>query len=378
MAVFALATRSRAVEVYRGDNASVDVKVRVQLRAQLSAVAGPSAPADDPQVLATVGTARVAFGGYVHDPQFAYALQLALAERDYRDGARSPVYDAFFTWRPVGALELRVGQFFVPFDRLRTVREFALQLAERPRPVAELTLDRDVGVALAFPKLFGEGSPLTARLGAFGGGGMGAVAPRAVGGLLVARVELRPLGELDDDEEGDLVRRDAPALAVGVGVAKVWGSSRLRSTSGPAFIGGTVDQRHLAADLIAKWRGGYFAAEILSKRADADGIDSIAADGAPRREATRSAYGWVAQGSYLFGVPVELVGRLARLVPYRGTDPVLVAELDARGQELAFGVNHYMNGHKLKLQATYLVRTRPDFSFVAAEHGAFFLLDASL
>ena len=53
------------------------------------------------------------------------------------------IYDAFLDWKAHRDISVKAGQFFVPFDRLRTVREFALQMGDRPRPVAELTLDRD-------------------------------------------------------------------------------------------------------------------------------------------------------------------------------------------------------------------------------------------
>ncbi len=371
-------SEARAAEVFTSDHVSLDVKTRVQLRYQLTTVTGAGAPAVDPQALATVGTLRLYLAGHVLAPELRYTVQLALADRDYRDGAKSPLYDAFFDWRPHRDLSLRVGQFFVPFDRLRTVREFALQFAERPRPVGELTLDRDVGIVLSQARLFGEASPLTVRVGAFGGQGTNQSVLREAGGLLVGRAEVRPLGDLDDDEEGDLKRRETPAVALGVGVAKNWNSPRARSTTGTTFVGGTADQTHAAVDLVAKWRGVYLAGEALWKRSDVDAIVSTNADGSTRREPTRSARGWVAQASYVFEHPFELAARYSRLTPYAGTDPALVSELAARGQEVGLGVNEYVNGHKFKVQASWIARSKPGLALENAEHTVYVLVDATL
>ena len=375
---FCVSGVASAAEVYASEPLSLDLKTRVQLRYQLTTVVGEGAPAVDPQALATVGTLRLYLAGHALTRELRYTVQLALADRDYRDGAKSPVYDAFVEWRPQRDFSLRAGQFFVPFDRLRTVREFALQLAERPRPVGELTLDRDVGLTVSQAHLFGDSSPLTVRFGDFGGQGTNQSVAREAGGLLVGRVELRPLGELDDDEEGDLQRREAPAVALGAGVAKNWHSPRARSTTGATFVGGTVNQTHAAVDLVAKWRGAYLAAEALWKRSAVDAIVSTNADGSTRREPTRSAYGWVAQASYVFEHPIEIAARVSRLSPYAGTDPALVAELAARGQEVALGVNEYVNGHKFKVQATWIARTKPQLSLGDAEHAFYLLLDATL
>jgi phosphate-selective porin OprO and OprP len=216
------------------------------------------------------------------------------------------------------------------------------------------------------------------RLGAFGGQGTNQSVPREAGGLLVGRLELRPLGELDDDEEGDLQRREAPAVALGAGVAKNWNSARARSTTGSVFQGGTVDQTHAAVDLVAKWRGAYLAAEALWKRSAVDALVSANADGSSRREPTRSAYGWVAQASYVFEHPFEVSARVSRLVPYGGTDPALVNELALRGQELGLGLSEYVNGHRFKVQATWIARTKLGVSLHDAEHTGYLLLDATL
>src|SRR5690606_4246181 len=101
------------------------------------------------------------------------------------------------------------------------------------------------------------------------------------------------------------------------------------------------------------------------------------ADGATLTEYTRSGQGWVLQASYTFDPPLELVGRLSRLYAFEGTDPALVTEIERRGQEVGWGMNYYLNGHKFKLQADYIGRMPGDFDFSLADHGVRAQLDAT-
>ena len=206
------------------------LKTRVQLRYQISTDLQAPKTAADPQQLFTVGTARVFLRGHV-------------LERDVT---------------------------------------YLLQLAERPRPVSELTLDRDVGVMVYSNAFFADDSPFAFRLGAFGCGGPNQSTPKAAGILLVARVEFRPLGPIDDGEEGDLLRREKPGIALGVGAARNWNSNRQKRATGPAFGGGTVEQSHAVVDERFKWQGLALQGEYLWKYAAQNVIVSKNSDGSTR------------------------------------------------------------------------------------------------
>ena len=356
-----------------GDAFSLNLRSRVNLRYQLHAAPESMGERAWDQ-LVTVNTVRLWISGHVRDPRLTYMIQLALGGRDYRDGTVSPIFDAFVDYKAHRDLSVKVGQFFVPFDRLRTVREFALQLADRPRPVTELTLDRDVGVTLYSDKFLGDKSPFAWRVGVFGGGGVNQINPKKAGALLVARAELRPLGEIDDDSEGDLQRRAAPALALGVGVATNRNSNRLRSTTGATFTGGTTDYIHFAADATFKYRGAALQVEYLKKTSSEESFASAAEPAV--REYTRAGSGLVVQASYVFDPPVEIVGRYSHLWAPGGTDPKWITEVRNLGRELAAGVNYYLAGHQLKLQADWIVRTPRD-SFDTSDHVVHAQLDAT-
>lgn len=350
-----------------GDAFSLNLRTRFQIRYQLGV------PQDRDQALSqmvNIGTARLWISGHVLAPELTYMIQLAVAGRDFRDGAISPIFDAFLEWRAHRDLAVRAGQFFVPFDRLRTVREWALQMGDRPRPVLELTLDRDVGVVLFSDAFLGDRSPFAWRLGVFGGGGTNLTEGRPPGALLVGRVELRPLGRIDDDTEGDLDRRHEPGLALGAAFAVNFGTDRALSTTGPRFAGqATTDYLHFAADLVFKWEGFALQAEYLWKQASAD---QLAAD-----VFTRSGHGWVLQASYVFDPPIELVGRLSQLYAIGATDPQLVEEAARRGVEVGGGLNYYFNGHRFKLQADWIARMPSDFDLSQAQHVVHVQLDAT-
>lgn len=356
-----------------GEGFSLNLRSRINLRYTLHAA--PPVMGDRTwDQLVNVNTVRLWFSGHIRDPRLTYMIQLALGPRDYRDGAISPVFDAFVDYKYHRDVSVKVGQFFVPFDRLRTVREFALQLADRPRPVAEMTLDRDVGVTVYSDSFLGDASPFAYRLSAFGGGGTNLTSAKKPGGLFVARLELRPLGKIDDDSEGDLERRPKPAVAFGIGVATNRNTNRLRSTTGSTFTGGTTDYVHLAADAVFKWRGFALQLEYLKKTSSEESFPSAADPDV--LEYTRAGSGLVVQASYVFDPPVEIVGRFSRLWAPGGTDPRWIREVRNLGHEYAAGVNYYVSGHQLKLQADWIVRTPRD-SFEQTDHVVHAQLDAT-
>jgi len=365
------------------DAFSLNIRGRLQARYQLS-IAQPDADGHRAlDQLVNINTLRVYLSGHVLVPNLFYLFQFAFAGRDYRDGATSPIFDAYLDYKPHRDINVQVGQFFVPFDRLRTVREWALQLADRPRPVQELTLDRDVGVVLYSDHLFAKESPVAVRLGAFGGGGTNLVNGRTPGGLFVGRVELRPLGAIDDDREGDLERKPTPRLALGAAVALNLNTNRVRSTTGAtykspttsSYTGGTVDYTHVATDLVFKWSGFALQAEYLLRNAARNRVLSKDAAGEQVVEFSRSGYGWILQASYVFPKPVELVGRVSRMYALSGTDPNFIAEVESKGQELAAGANYYINGHRFKLQADWIGRL--NYQFERPEHLIHVQVDAT-
>lgn len=338
--------------------ATDDGRFAATLRARLQARETVAHAADRTTNEINIKTVRVWWHGHVLARDVRYNLQLAFGGTDYdRDAPSpvlaSPVFDAFVEYVGVRDACVKVGQYFVPFDRARTNREFALHLVDRPQPISELTLDRDVGLSIYSDDLGGLGKRLAYHAGIFGGDGRNRFGGQEPGALLVGRVVVRPFGGFDEDVEGDVERQSRPRLSVGVGAAYNVDTARQRSTYGAPLTAGTLDYAHFAADAVFKTHGFFVLAEYVYR--DAQGAESLAgtANGMPVTEWARSGQGYLVQVGQLVTRQVELVGRWSQLFAKDGTDPAYRKKVEESGRELVGGANLYLNGHQLKLQADY-------------------------
>lgn len=205
------AAPGRGFGVATGDGRfSANLRARAQIRDTVTVQDGKRTTNE-----INVKTVRLWLTGHVLTKDLTYGLQLAFGGNDFESGSSSPLFDLFIDYARLRDLNIRVGQFFVPFDRARTIREFALQFTDRQQIITELTLDRDVGVAFSSTNLFGS-KILGYHLGLFGGEGRNKFGGQRVGFLYTLRFVLRPFGLFDDDSEGDLDRLRRVRLAIGV------------------------------------------------------------------------------------------------------------------------------------------------------------------
>lgn len=325
---------------------AVTFRARIQLRETFTVV--PTGNSHEIQVR----TMRFNVMGHVLDPDLKYLVQLAFGGNDFDNGNASPIFDAFVEWTKWRDLNVRVGQFFVPFDRARTVRELALQLVDRQQVVRELTLDRDVGVMFSSSNLFGT-KVLGYHLFLGGGEGRNRFGAAVSAPLVVARAVLRPFGTFDDDQESDLTREQRLRVAFGIGGAYNFRTARQQSTYGTTYTLGTVSYTNAAVDLVVKYGGVSVLAEGLVRWADRKGLDGVGPTGTPVREWTREAGGYFVQAGWLFLPKVEAVARWEQLFAFEGTDPSLVTLSQTQGNQLVVGFNWYPNGHAFKIQADY-------------------------
>lgn len=319
---------------------SLTLRGRIQVRDTVSG-------AKDVTNLFEIKTARIWLQGYALTPDLKYAMQLAFGPNDFEPNVPSPIFDAWIEWARWRDLQIRAGQFFVPFDRARTIREFGLQLVDRPVLVGELSLDRDIGITIGSTDLFGHGGKIAYTLGFFGGQGKNRVTPEKPGFLYTARVTFRPMGPFDDDVEGDLERSEKPHLAIGVAGAFNQETNRAKSTFGNTFTNARFHYAHAAADLVFKWHGFSLLAEALVRHRhnSPDFIDSPMS-----REWSRSGWGYLVQAGMMLTKHVEVAARFDDLHAFKNTDPDLLRNA---GKEAGGGVNVYFNGHFLKLQTDY-------------------------
>ena len=351
---------------------SVTLRPRIQLRETFTY------EDDAPSNEINVKTLRLSISGHTLSKDLKYRIQLAFGSKDFEPNNYSPIFDAHLDYTRLKSLSIRVGQFFVPFDRARTTREFALQLVDRQQVVRELTLDRDVVLMLYSDDPFGTKERLGYALFVGGGEGRNRFGAQRMGPLLVARLMFKPWGNFDDDMEGDLERRRTPKLALGVAGAYNFASSRLSGTYGADFQLGTVDQVHGAADLVFKLRGWSFSAEALVRRALKNQLIGTI-DDMPAVERTRSGYGYFVQSGVMVHRMVELVARWDDLYAWRDTDPTFIEQIGRRGRQVVAGLNVYIIGHSLKIQADYTFAFGSEFdpSTNPGAHVARLQIDAS-
>ncbi|MDC0709287.1 porin [Stigmatella sp. ncwal1] len=350
-----------------GDRYSLGIRARIQFRDTFLHFD----QSDTNEI--NIRTLRLTVHGNVLSPDLRYTIQLAFGGNDFETGSSSPIFDAFVDYTRYRDLNIRVGQFFVPFDRARTIREFALQMVDRQQVVRELTLDRDVGVMFSSTNLFGLHEWLGYNLFIGGGDGRNRFTAYEAGPIAVLRLTLRPFGTFDDDQEGDLTRAARPRLTFGLAGAYNYRTSRRNSTYGTAFTAGTVNYTNLAADLVFKYRGFSLLAEGLWRKASEDVLEGTV-NGTVTREPTRSGYGYFVQGGFLVSPTVELTARWEELFARHGTDPQLHQLVQTQGKQVGGGANVYLNGHAFKLQGDYFYIFGPEGE---PRHLARIQLDAS-
>jgi hypothetical protein len=374
----------RGVRITAGDAFSLEARARIQLRETLHI---PSTVPNSGELSNELGirTIRIWLQGNVLDPHVRYGIQLALGPNDFEPNNPSPIYDAYFDFTHLRDLSVRAGQFFVPLDRARTIREFALQTVDRANMVRELSLDRDVGIMLYSDDLFGCNGILAYRAGIFGGDGRNRINTQRIGFLYVGRFTLRPMGPFDDDMEGDLTRSTSPHLAFGVGVAYNQNTDRSRSTTSssttqPFYTLGGFDYFNAAADVVFKWGGFSFLGEFLYRSASAGQRSQTTTNPMTMMmttvtEYTRQAWGLTGQMGMMLGEQVEIWARYEQTTAFVGTDPSLIATINSAGRVTAGGVNVYINGHFFKIQADWLHSFGNDYT--VGEHQVRLQIDAT-
>lgn len=347
---------------------SSTIRARVQVRETFTHTA------DDDTHEINVRTVRLTTNGHFILPELKYNVQLAFGGNDFERDSPSPIFDAFVEYTGIRDLNVRVGQFLAPFNRARTLREVSIQQTDRPITVREFNIDRDVGLMLSSPDLFGLGGRLQYNLFLGGGEGRNRFGAQKHGPLAVARLAVRPFGAFDDDQDGDLSREAKPRLAVGVTGAYNHQTNRQHSTFGTTLSLGAADYLHGAADLIFKYAGFSLAAEAVVRHAERDSFEGEV-NGAVVQEWTRSGYGYFAQAGYLLTDHVEVAARWDQIFAEEGTDPRLVSLVDTQGKQVGGGLNVYLNGYALKLQGDYFYIFGKEAS--DARHVARLQLDAS-
>lgn len=343
-------------------------RIRGQLRYDLDKADGQ--PAE--QAFA-VRRMRLAFTGHWWGEANTYKLELALSPADLgmtpaagpgsdaEDDnpilsdrgmrvSRSPLLDFYVQFRQLRDLNVRIGQYKIPFSRERVISSGDLMFVDRSIVNREFTLDRDLGFDIRSRDLFGAGGRLHYYAGVFTGEGHSSFANRDVStvdhffGLnTLVRVEVLPMGDFEDYAESDLERTPSPKLSVGATFAHIGRAQGQQGILGaePAD-DGTTDFLLGEVDALFKFRG--FSVQTAFMIRDGKRND----DGTPGvpQTAPRDGWGLTGQASYAFIRKVEIEARHSAI---RGKPGGSLPDRNETGA----GVSYYLAGHPFKIQMDF-------------------------
>jgi phosphate-selective porin OprO/OprP len=336
---------------------SLQVRARLQFRYDLD---HPNFEDEATSHVFQIRRARVVLAGNVFSPHIRYQFQFGFSPRDMANDIpsdledsirRNPLRDARLEFTRLRDFTIWAGQMKVPFSRERVISSSNLSMVDRSLVNAELSLDRDIGVA-AISKDIGGLGKLAYYAGVFLGEGRNSFESQDTGLLYVGRFEVNPFGQFEDYVEGDGERSEKPGLSLGAAYAFHDRAHAARGVGGnPPADGGTTNFHHFTADVVFKWWGVSLLTSFHLRRGfDRVNGGALDADDMPIPTApARQGIGWLGQlGWVVPKIPLEFVGRygLSRnIYGDQSTQP------DA--DEVGAGINWYFVGHNLKLQLDY-------------------------
>jgi phosphate-selective porin OprO and OprP len=326
------------------------------LLTQLMAMA-VNPPAGAPTLDLVFRRARIIFGGNVFTPHILYKVQLTASpvELGWQGGVirRSPILDWYFTFDRRRDATVVVGQYKVPYNHQRMLRVSGMQFVDRSPANNEFTMDRDIGIDVRSKDVGGLGY-LRYYVGAYLGNGIALHGPGDPGLAYVGRVEVLPLGNYDDLEEGDLARSARPRMLLGGAFAYIDRDPH----DNHAFFGripldgGTTSTLNATADLQLRWAGAslesaFFWREATARRSGG----AVDAMGTPiPTVAPRNGMGWFVQGGYLLPrVPLELGARGGQIIAQGDATQTSLPSQDELGGVLSY----FFAQHFFKLQLDY-------------------------
>lgn len=323
----------------------------------------------------SVRRARIGFNGNVLNPKLTYTVVFGIGVADMESGVATPLLDANVGYALFRDLNILLGQYQIPLDRIGWSSAFTVQFVDRSPVMSELSADRDVGLTLSSKDLFGLDGRLQYALGIYNGLGRNRLTnvfelpdPKAIDPenddgfmprrfdtwrhlkpnvFLLARFQVNPMGSFNDLDEGDLKRLPTPKLSVGGAVGYLQNAQRPRGTLGEFFKLGGYDYYYGVVDGVFKWAGFSLLGQVMTRYSDRKMREGIV-NKQPVTEHSRSATALLLQSGYMLTNHLEVAGRIGELVPWKDTDPKL-----RRQHELATAVSWYFLRHDVKLQADY-------------------------
>jgi phosphate-selective porin OprO and OprP len=347
---------------FESEDELFSMETRLRVQPLVTVANAPGAPAEMGFMLRR---ARVQFVGHTFGEHNKFKAEFAFSPRDLQmtnDGSNtfpgeSPLLSWYLELDHLSDLTVRVGQYKIPFSRQRVISSADLQMVDRSIANDEFNLDRDIGLDIRSPDLFGL-DLFRYYVGVYNGEGRSAFSNGNSDLMYLARLEFLPLGIFKDYSESDLERAATPGLSIGLAYAyaPAAGGTRVNRDGAPAD-GGTTDFHNLVADVMFKYAGLFVLSELFWRGGERNPGAAVDEMGVPiPEEAMRDGMGWSAQAGYLLpNLDVELAGRFGQIV---AADDSRLSDRN----ELGGAASYYIAGHSYKIQADLFQLWGDDFS----------------
>ena len=278
---------------------------------------------------------RVKFAGNAFTKDLTYKVEWDLAANT----GTGKLLDVYTNYKIEDWLQLRGGQYKVPFNRQELTSSAELQFMDRSVADDAFNLSRDIGVMLH--SKFKEGL-FEYYLAVMSGAGENQTTNSNNEFLYAARVAVNPLGDFDSYSEPDLEYEETPKLALGAAYAWNNGSKMFVSNAIRTF-NRAITLRLFTTDLKLKWRGFSLLGDFYWRDVTAHSGESLF------RQGSNKGYGYTAQAGYFVPLPyvskhLEVAGRYAFVNPDTRNQ-------DDTEREISGGLNWYLFGNEHKFQA---------------------------
>ena len=321
---------------------------------------------------------RLILSGHAHSPDLTYYVQVRADSTQRYDAG---VLDAYVNYRFADAFQVRMGIFKAAATTVSLTSDSELQTVDRPLVDAVYGLDRGLGLRFwghwqdkRFEWYFDALNSLRTVRGR-------TITPDPseldANPAIVARLVWNALGSgADLAGEPDLAHLAEPTLSLALHYAfneddgdptglRIPAPLLIRSRGAGAF--GMVSSRGLQINQLGlasafKWQGfsarGEYILRLIDVRDPAAPWLAQTGD-----DSTTAQHGAYVQAGYFLPIPefqrkVEVVGRV-------GVVSALAEEVDC-ALEYTFGLNYYINGHKVKLQTEVTHVTEAPISSASA------------
>lgn len=321
----------------------LNLRFRMQNRIGLQSRAGDDLNIS--QIDARVRRLRLRLDGFIVSQRLQYYIQLSFTKADQEletSIVPQTIRDAVLYYTVNERLYFGFGQAKLPGNRQRVISSGNQQFADRSIANNELTVDRDFGLFSYYtlPTTLGVVKVKTALSTGEGRGAM-----LGDDGLAYTyRVEWLPLGSFKnagDYSEGDIEREQKLKISLAAGYHKNEGARRTGGQLGlPLYEARNIST--FMADAMFKYNGWAWSTEFLN-RSTTNPL-TFSADSSVVR-LVYAGFGLNSQLSYYTRSGFEYAVRYSRLQPATS-----ISAYRLPTEEFWFGLNKYMNGHRIKLQ----------------------------